>query len=80
MTPSRIIIGIVAVVITITLMVWLIVTALDLISRPSTPAVVAGILMLAVVLAFLARGIIYVSRRTARRIDRNGLHDNDRIH
>jgi len=80
MSTSRIIIGVVAVVIAIAVMVWLLVTALDLISMPSTLAVVAGVLMVAVVLAFLARGILYISRRTARRIDRNGLHDNDRIH
>lgn len=80
MSPSRIIIGVVTSVIAIAIMVWLLVTALDLISMPSTLAVVAGVLMIAVVLAFLARGILYISRRTARRIDRNGLHDNDRIH
>ncbi|OJX57741.1 MAG: hypothetical protein BGO89_07155 [Candidatus Kapaibacterium thiocyanatum] len=80
MSPSRIIIGVVAVVTGITVMVWLLVTALDLISMPSTLAVVAGVLMIALVLAFLARGIVYISRRTARRIDRNGLRDSDRIH
>jgi len=80
MSPSRIFIGVVAIVMAIAVMVWLLVTALDLISMPSTLAVVAGVLMIAVVLAILARGILYISRRTARRIDRNGLHDNDRIH
>ncbi len=80
MSPSRIIIGVVAVVTGIAVTVWLLVTALDLISMPSTLAVVAGVLMIAIVLAFLARGIVYISRRTARRIDRNGLRDSDRIH